>query len=51
MEIAIIGGGNGCYAAAAHFSDLGHPVRMWRQNIEEFHPVLSTGNITLKSFG
>ena len=50
MEIAIIGGGNGCYAAAAHFSDLGHTVRMWRQNIEAFSPVLSSGKITLTDF-
>jgi opine dehydrogenase len=50
MEIAIIGGGNGCYAAAAHFSDLGHTVRMWRQNIEAFGPVLSSGKITLTDF-
>ena len=32
MRIAVIGGGNGAYAAAADLSEKGHEVRMWRRN-------------------
>lgn len=32
MKVAILGGGHGCYAAAADFSNRGHQVRMWRRN-------------------
>jgi len=47
MEIAVIGGGHGCYAAAAEFADKGHSVRLWRKNGEAFKPVLDKGTITL----
>ena len=32
MKIAVLGGGNGAYAAAADFAEQGHEVRMWRRN-------------------
>ena len=32
MKIAVVGGGNGAYAAAADFAAQGHEVRMWRRN-------------------
>jgi opine dehydrogenase len=32
VRIAVIGGGNGAYAAAAHLSDEGHEVRLWRRD-------------------
>jgi opine dehydrogenase len=32
MKIAVVGGGNGAYAAAADLSAQGHDVRMWRRN-------------------
>ena len=32
MNVAILGGGHGCFAAAADFSHRGHTVRMWRRN-------------------
>jgi opine dehydrogenase len=32
MKIAVLGGGNGAYAAAADFSERGHEVRFWRRN-------------------
>ncbi len=31
MKVAILGGGHGCYAAAADFTRRGHEVRMWRR--------------------
>jgi opine dehydrogenase len=47
MRIAVIGGGHGCYAAAAHLSELGHAVRMWRRDADAFGPVLANRRITL----
>ena len=32
MKVAILGGGHGCYAAAADFSYRGHQVSLWRRN-------------------
>jgi opine dehydrogenase len=34
MKIAVIGGGNGAYAAAADLTEKGHEVRFWRRNAE-----------------
>jgi opine dehydrogenase len=48
MKIAVIGGGNGSYAAAADLSEAGHEVRFWRRNREAFRPVLETGAICLR---
>jgi len=48
MEIAVLGGGNGCYAAAADLSEQGHNVRLWRRDAQAFAPVLQSGVITLK---
>jgi opine dehydrogenase len=31
VKVAILGGGHGCYAAAADFANRGHEVRMWRR--------------------
>jgi opine dehydrogenase len=32
MEIAVLGGGNGAFAAAADLAEQGHQVRLWRRN-------------------
>jgi opine dehydrogenase len=34
MRVAVIGGGNGAYAAAADLTEKGHEVRLWRRNAE-----------------
>ncbi|NML45854.1 glycerol-3-phosphate dehydrogenase [Ramlibacter sp. G-1-2-2] len=48
MKIAILGGGHGCYAAAADLSEAGHEVRLWRRDAEALRPVIETGSIVLK---
>ena len=48
MKIAILGGGHGCYAAAADLSELGHEVRLWRRDGVALRPVIDTGSIVLK---
>lgn len=48
MKIAVLGGGHGCYAAAADMSEAGHEVRFWRRDQAAFAPVLSSGIIRVK---
>lgn len=50
MEIAVIGGGNGCYAAAADLSEQGHRVRLWRRDATALAPVREAGGLTLKDY-
>jgi opine dehydrogenase len=45
MRIAVIGGGNGAYAAAADLTLKGHEVRLWRRNAEALR---ASKTITLK---
>ncbi len=48
MRISILGGGHGCYAAAADLSEAGHEVRLWRRDTAALAAVRSVGSITLK---
>ncbi|HXD41965.1 MAG TPA: NAD/NADP octopine/nopaline dehydrogenase family protein [Ramlibacter sp.] len=48
MKIAVLGGGHGCYAAAADLSEAGHEVRLWRRDAAALAPVVETGLIVLK---
>jgi opine dehydrogenase len=48
MKIAVLGGGHGCYAAAADLSEAGHRVRLWRRDAAALQPVIDSGCITLK---
>jgi opine dehydrogenase len=48
MKLAVLGGGHGCYAAAADLAEQGHEVRLWRRDAAAFAPVLESQSITLK---
>jgi opine dehydrogenase len=48
VRIAVLGGGNGSYAAAADLAEQGHEVRFWRRDADALAPVLASGSITLK---
>ena len=50
MKIAVLGGGNGAYAAAADLSDAGHDVRFWRRDRDALRPILESGSIVLRDF-
>ncbi len=50
MEVAVLGGGHGCYAAAAELSENGHRVRFWRRNAEDLGPVLERKIIRVKDY-
>ncbi|MEK9647083.1 MAG: glycerol-3-phosphate dehydrogenase, partial [Alphaproteobacteria bacterium] len=40
MKVAVLGGGHGCYVAAADAAEAGHSVRFWRRDADAFAPVL-----------
>ncbi|MCU4120812.1 NAD/NADP-dependent octopine/nopaline dehydrogenase family protein [Variovorax sp. N23] len=48
MKIAVLGGGHGCYAAAADLSEAGHEVRLWRRDAAALAAVQAAGSICLK---
>ena len=48
MDIAVIGGGHGAYAAAAALTEQGHKVRLWRRDAAAFAPVLERKAVTVK---
>jgi opine dehydrogenase len=48
MKIAILGGGHGCYAAAADLAEAGHEVSLWRRDAAALQPVIDSGSIVLK---
>jgi opine dehydrogenase len=48
VEIAVIGGGNGAYAAAAELSEQGHRVRLWRRDAAGLAALREAGALTLR---
>ena len=51
MQIAVLGGGHGCYAAAADLSEQGHHVRLWRRDAAALQALLDSGAIVLRDAG
>ncbi len=50
MDIAVLGGGNGSYAAAADLGEQGHRVRFWRRDGAALRPLRDNPRLTLKDF-
>jgi opine dehydrogenase len=51
MRIAVLGGGNGSFAAAGDFALAGHDVRLWRRDVEAVKAHNAAGGtITVKDF-
>jgi opine dehydrogenase len=48
MQVAVLGGGNGSYAAAGDLAEQGHEVRFWRRDATAFAPVLATQSVAIK---
>jgi len=48
MRIAVLGGGNGSYAAAADLAGLGHEVCLWRRDRQQLQPLMATRRLGLK---
>ena len=50
MEIAIIGGGHGCYATAVSLTEKGHNVRLWRRNFRALGNLKNSNTISLTDY-
>ena len=48
MDITVLGGGHGCYAAAAEMSEKGHAVKLWRRDSEALQSIGDAGGITVR---
>jgi opine dehydrogenase len=48
MRVAVLGGGNGGFAAAADFTEAGHEVRLWRTDPAEAARQRAAGHILLR---
>lgn len=48
LEVAVLGGGHGCYAAAAALSEQGHTVRFWRRDAQGLQVVLDSRQIAIR---
>ena len=50
MKISVIGGGHGCYAAAADLLEKGHRVRWWRRDWTAFQGLRDAGALTVTDY-
>jgi opine dehydrogenase len=48
MRVAVIGGGNGSYAAAADLAEQGHEVSLWRRDVAALDVLRKQGGLHLK---
>ncbi|WP_116100899.1 NAD/NADP-dependent octopine/nopaline dehydrogenase family protein [Amycolatopsis thermalba] len=48
MRIAVLGGGHGCWAAAAELAEHGHDVRWWRRDTAAHQALRDAGAITVR---
>lgn len=48
MRIAVLGGGNGSFAAAADLSILGHQVCLWRRDRHQLNALMAARSLTMK---
>ncbi|MEO7336560.1 MAG: NAD/NADP octopine/nopaline dehydrogenase family protein [Caldimonas sp.] len=48
MKIAILGGGHGCYAAAADLAETGHAITLWRRDVAALATLVAHASIVLK---
>ena len=48
LDIAVVGGGHGSYAAAADLAERGHRVRLWRRDTGELAAIRARGGILLR---
>jgi len=50
MRISVLGGGHGCYAAAAELAEKGHDVRWWRRDGAAFEGLRDAGALTVTDY-
>ena len=50
MNISVIGGGHGCYAAAIELAEKGHSVRLWRRDSAALEKLQGLGHLLVRDF-
>jgi len=50
MKITVLGGGHGCYAAAAEMAEKGHEVLLWRRDSDALQQLAATGQLKIKDY-
>ena len=50
MNITVLGGGHGCYAAAVEMAQKGHATRLWRRDGAALKELLDIGSLTIKDY-
>ena len=50
MEVTVLGGGHGCYAAAVEMAEKGHEVVLWRRDTAALQELAAAGTINIKDF-
>jgi hypothetical protein len=50
MNITVLGGGHGCYAAAVEMAEKGHQTRLWRRDGAALKELLAIGKLTIKDY-
>lgn len=50
MKITVLGGGHGCYAAAAEMAEKGHDVVLWRRDSDALKALAETGELFILDY-
>ena len=50
MKITVLGGGHGCYAAAAEMAEKGHDVVLWRRDTQALEQLAATQHLKVKDY-
>ncbi|ENW81785.1 hypothetical protein F909_01469 [Acinetobacter sp. ANC 3929] len=50
MKITVLGGGHGCYAAAAEMAEKGHDVVLWRRDTQALEQLAATGVLNIRDY-
>lgn len=50
MQITVLGGGHGCYAAAVEMAERGHATRLWRRDAAALKTLQAIGSLTVRDY-
>ncbi|BBH45587.1 NAD/NADP-dependent octopine/nopaline dehydrogenase family protein [Pseudomonas sp. KU43P] len=50
MNVTILGGGHGCYAAAVEMAERGHNTRLWRRDQAALQALQAIGSLTVRDY-
>ncbi|WP_060486153.1 NAD/NADP-dependent octopine/nopaline dehydrogenase family protein [Pseudomonas sp. NBRC 111123] len=50
MQITVLGGGHGCYAAAVEMAERGHATRLWRRDTAALRTLQAIGSLSVRDY-